>query len=123
MARSRIRKDRNATDIADVILAEWYKILQIGNLPAGNTDAQKEARWDEVLKRVDLTSLSVAFTNILEDNIVEAVLDGVGTANKPLKIVVPMPPANTLPKLDEYVQNNTDFRVGMSAAILFGCGR
>ena len=59
MARSRIRKERNVTDIADVILAEWYKILQLGALAGGDTDSDKNNRRDEVLKRVDLASLSV----------------------------------------------------------------
>ena len=113
MARARARPDRNLTEIADAILAEWYRVMP----PTGQiTEAD--------IQRMDMASLSAAFTAVVEEGMVcRALLDGDGSAAKPLLIVVPRPPAKTRDELDQYVRRNQDFRSGMGAAVLFACGR
>src|SRR5947207_1330065 len=113
MARARAKPDRKLSEIAQVIVAEWYRVLSDNP--------------DKILK-MDAAALSAAFNAILEDpepdpkkqKGFQAILD---EENSPLKIVVPLPPRKTRDELTTYLQNNGDFFAGMGAAVLFGCGR
>ena len=96
------------SDIADVILAEWFRVL-----PETGTGDQHP---------MDEESLTVAFNQILDVHCI-AVLDGEGTEADPIKIVVPRPPRDNQQELRTYLENNSDFRVGMGPASIFGCGR
>jgi|ERR1700674_5689199 hypothetical protein len=108
MARARAKQDKNLSEIADVILAEWYRVLPDIGSTAPLT--------------MDSAALTAAFNQILNTPCI-AVLDGAGTAADPLKIVVPQPPVRNRQLLDNYIKNNSDFRLGMGAAVIFGCGR
>lgn len=105
MARARPRRRRRLSEIGEVILAEWYRVLP-------------EKSGDPVLP-MDPNALSAAFNNIVEAKCI-AVLD-----NEPgfTKILVPWPPATSRDELDEYMRKNSDFISGMGVAALFGCGR
>ena len=109
MARARAKKNRKLIEIAEVIAAEWYRVLP-------------EIAGDPI-QTMDAFALSAAFNDIVDSATgVEAVLDEVG---KPLKIVVPLPPHKVRSKeeLRQYLEDNGDFFVGMGTAVLFGCGR
>jgi hypothetical protein len=109
MARGRVRRDRRNTDIADVVIAEWFRIL-----PATGTGA---------LLKMDANSLTAALNQILEEaDRCQVVTDD---ENAPIKIVIPLPPKKVKNRQDLllYLQDNDDFRQGMGAAALFGCGR
>ncbi|MGE0237174.1 MAG: hypothetical protein AB7S59_00520 [Parvibaculaceae bacterium] len=70
---------------------------------------------------MDKHALTAAFNSILgEDSACQVVLD---VENEPIHIVVPFPPAKTRKDLKDYLEKNGDFRQGMGAAVLFGCGR
>lgn len=105
MARGKIKQGRVSAELSDVIIAEWFRILP-------------EVEGQGILP-VDVHSLTAAFNAIL-DSPCTVVLDVEG---KPINIVVPFPPAKTRQKLKEYLEKNGDFRQGMGAAVLFGCGR
>lgn len=104
MARARVKTDRRITDIADVIISEWFRIL-----PASSGAPLP----------MDKNSLQAAFNQIL-DAPCEVILDVEG---QPIKIVVPVPPAASRTALIQYLDNNKDFQQGMGVAMLFGCGR
>jgi hypothetical protein len=117
MARARARKKRRLREIAEVIVAEWYRVLP------------DQSDIDQTIKPMDKNSLTAALNNILDPNSLErhggqaeAVLD---QENYPLKVVVPLPPhgVGTKQQLDGYLEQNGDFFEGMGAASLFGCGR
>jgi hypothetical protein len=105
MARARAKRGRKLTEIADTILAEWYRVL-----PETSGSAPLQ---------MDVFALTAAFNEILDTQCL-AVLDEVG---QPIKIVVPLPPVDTRAALDAYVQRNGDFAAGMGAAVIFGCGK
>ncbi|MGO4438276.1 hypothetical protein [Rhizobium sp. RAF56] len=110
MARGRIKSGRQSTEIADAILAEWYRILPPANAPGAAA-------------QMDANALTAAFNSVLDpSDKCQVILDEPG---KPIKIVVPLPPAGVKTKEDllGYIQKNDDFRQGMGAAVLFGCGR
>lgn len=112
VARARVKADRRNTDIADAIIAEWYRILPDAPISQADLD----------LRSMDANSLTAAFNQIIEGNRCQAVLD---EANKPLIIAVPRfpPEVTTRKQLLDYLAKNDDFRQGMGAAVLFGCGR
>ena len=105
MARARARPNKSLTEIADIILAEWYRVLpdQPGVPPL----------------LMDEYALTAAFNQVL-DRRCQAVLD---EENQPIKIIVPLPPVKTRAELDDYVRRNGDFRNGVGAAVVFGCGK
>jgi hypothetical protein len=107
MARARVRITKQHNEIARVIIAEWLRILPETNpaLPA---------------KPMDANALTAAFNSILEEPC-QVVLD----EENLVKIAVPRPPlgVRTQAQLQTYLDNNNDFIPGMSAAVLFGCGR
>jgi len=107
MARARVKQGHRSTEIADAIIAEWYRTL-----PPRGVSGQLP---------MDANALTAAFSEIVDARC-EAVLD---IAGHPLKIVVPLPPANVTSREDliDYLRKNDDFRQGMGAAVLFGCGR
>lgn len=106
MARAGTRKGRSAKDIAEVIVAEWFRVLPSANEPRDP--------WE-----MDSNSLTAAFNEILDEPCV-AIVDKKGL---PLNIAVPMPPVKTKEELLEYLNRNKDFFVGLGTASLFGCGR
>jgi hypothetical protein len=103
MARARARANRQQNEIAGVIIAEWFRLLQSRDGADGP---------------MDVGSLTAAFNQIL-DVPCEAIEDGIDS----IKIVVPRPPRKDIAKLQEYLDKNRDFVAGLSAATLFGCGR
>ena len=105
MARARVRQGQSLAAIADIILAEWYRVLP--DQPGGP------------ILDMDLFALTTAFNQVLDDPC-EIIVDEKG---KPIKIVVPLPPVDDRPALDVYVQNNREFRQGMGVALVFGCGK
>ncbi len=105
MARARARRDQSLTAIADIILAEWYRVLP--------------ERPGEPMLPMDAFALTAAFNQILEEPC-QVILD---EENQPIKIVVPLPPVGSRRALDTYIRNNRDFRQGMGVALLFGCGK
>ena len=110
MARGRIKQGRYSTEIADAILAEWYRILPPASAPGAAV-------------QMDANSLTAAINSILDPaDRCQVILDEPG---QPIKIVVPLPPSTvtTREQLVDYIKNNDDFRQGMGAAVLFGCGR
>jgi hypothetical protein len=108
MARARVKRDRKNTDIADAIIAEWYRILPDPNETSTRT--------------MDANALTAAFNRIIDNQRCQAILD---EKDKPIKIVVPLPPPQVTNReqLLNYLMENDDFRQGMAAAVLFGCGR
>jgi hypothetical protein len=112
MARGRVRPDRNSKEISDAILAEWYRVLP--NDPGSGKTPPPPLEMDDM-------ALTAAFNLVLDDQSkCQVVLD---EPDKPIKVVVPLPPVATREKLVEYIENNVDFQQGMGVAILFGCGR
>ncbi|MGE0005116.1 MAG: hypothetical protein AB7S92_05950 [Parvibaculaceae bacterium] len=112
MARGKVRPDRSAKEISDAILAEWYRVLPEGPDANGDIPAPLE---------MDKHALTAAFNLILDDSSrCQVILD---EKDKPIKVVVPFPPAKTRAELLKYIQENADFQQGMGVAILFGCGR
>lgn len=111
MARARPRAGREASEISEVIVAEWYRILP----------DESVADTSDYPLAMDVNALSAAF-NFIIDEVCVAVPDEAG---KPLKIIVPLPPAGVVTKqdLERYLRRNGDFLPGMGAAVLFGCGR
>lgn len=105
MARARARRDQSLTAIADIILAEWYRVLP---------EQPGEPRLP-----MDAFALTTAFNQILDEPC-QVILD---EDDQPIKIVVPLPPVGSRPALDTYIRNNRDFRQGMGVALLFGCGK
>jgi hypothetical protein len=105
MARARVRGNQSLSAIADIILAEWYRVLP--DQPGGP------------ILQMDPFALTAAFNQVLDDPC-EVILDEL---EKPIKIVVPLPPVKSRPALDTYIRNNKDFRQGMGVALLFGCGK
>jgi hypothetical protein len=103
MARARAKRNRQQNEIAEVIIAEWFRLLDTAEGADG---------------KMDVGSLTAALNEIL-DVPCEAIEDGVEI----VKIVVPRPPRKTKAALQEYLDKNRDFVPGMSAAALFGCGR
>lgn len=112
MARARTREGRHSSEISNIILAEWYRVMPLtGSIT------------EDDIQKMDMSALTAAFNAIIEgDRVCKAVLDGDGE-NSPLIFVVPRPPRTTRAELDRYVERNGDFQMGMGAAILFGCGR
>jgi hypothetical protein len=117
MARGRARPGRRLTEISEVIVAEWFRVLP--DIPG------------DPITDMDQNSLTAAFSEIVNlndpglsrhKNLVEAVLD---KRDEPLKILVPLPPFGVTSKLQlqNYLEDNDDFIVGMATATLFGCGR
>lgn len=113
MARAQAKRDRQLAEIADVIAAEWFRVLPED--PAGTAQA------------MDAAALTAAFNSILDVSprhrgLAVAVLD---VENEPLRIIVPLPPERVRSKgeLQTYLTRNSDFRIGMGTAALFGCGR
>ncbi len=107
MARGKVRPGRVSSELADVIVGEWFRILP--------------DTADGSFKEMDLNAVTAAFNLILgDDSRCQAIPDEEG---KPIKIVVPLPPKKTRAELETYLKNNSDFRQGMGAAVLFGCGR
>ena len=110
MARARVRANRTARDLSDVILAEWYRVLppaSVGGDPLP----------------MDANALTGAFNQILDPmDQCQVILD---VKSEPLRIVAPLPPHNvrTREDLEAYLERNSDFRQGMGLAMLFGCGR
>jgi hypothetical protein len=111
MARARTRPGRTSSEISEVILAEWFRILP---------DASLTDRTGYPLA-IDINALSAAFNFIIDEPCI-AVPD---VAGQPLKIIVPLPPqtVETKQDLEAYLRRNGDFVPGMGAAVLFGCGR
>lgn len=114
MARARPKNHRRSSDIAELIVAEWYRILPYRGQGATNLE-------------IDVASLTAALNNILN---VSARHGGVAIAvpdveGQPLKVIIPLPPEGVADReaLDEYLARNQDFFDGMGAASLFGCGR
>ena len=105
MARARVRPDQSLAAIADIILAEWYRVLP--DQPTRPPLA------------MDPFALTTAFNQVLLDPC-QVILDQPG---QPVKIVVPLPPVPDRAALDVYVQNNRDFRQGIGVALVFGCGK
>jgi hypothetical protein len=104
MARARVKRSRQQTEIAEVIIAEWFRILP-------ETLGDPRAAYD-------VNSLKAAFSDIIEQQC-RVEFD----APDQIVIVVPQPPAPTKSLLRDYLTRNEDFLQGMSAAVLFGCGR
>jgi hypothetical protein len=105
MARAKAKRNRQQTEIAQAIIAEWFRILP------ENTGTPGE---------MDEYSLTAAFNDIL-DRTAKAIID----EEDVVVIVVPRPPAGVTNRaeLKDYLSRNQDFVVGMSSAALFGCGR
>ncbi|MER9432906.1 hypothetical protein [Mesorhizobium sp. M0408] len=105
MARAKAKRNRQQTEIAQAIIAEWFRVLPDSTGNIGTMDA---------------FSLTAAFNDIL-DRPTKAIIDEAAVVN----IVVPLPPAGVANRdqLREYLALNQDFVVGMSVAALFGCGR
>ncbi|ESY10527.1 hypothetical protein NKI46_29425 [Mesorhizobium sp. M0615] len=105
MARARAKRNRQQTEIAQAIIAEWFRVLPESSGSIGAMDEY---------------SLTAAFNDIL-DRPALAIIDDPTV----VKIVVPLPPAGiaTRDQLRDYLARNQDFVAGMSAAALFGCGR
>lgn len=105
MARARAKRNRQQTEIAQAIIAEWFRVLPETSGAPGTMDAN---------------SLTAAFNDIL-DKTAKAIID----EENVIVIVVPLPPAGVTNRsqLREYLERNQDFVAGMSAAALFGCGR
>ena len=107
MARGKIKEGRVSAELSDVIIAEWFRVLP-------DVDGQG-------ILGMDVNALTAAFNSILgDDSPCQVILD---VAGEPINIVVPRPPATTRDKLKDYLEKNGDFRQGMGAAVLFGCGR
>jgi hypothetical protein len=117
MARVRGRPTRQLTELSEVILAEWYRVLP--------------AKKGDPIAQMDKNALTAAFSEVIDlgdeglirhGNRVEAVID---EEKRPLKLLVPLPPYGITSKeeLDDYLEANDDFKVGMAVAMLFGCGR
>jgi hypothetical protein len=108
MARGELRPGRTLAELSDVIIAEWFRILP--DTPDGR------------FKDMDLNALTAAFNLILgDDSRCQAIAD---MENQPIRLVVPLPPKKTrAEELESYLEENDDFRQGMGAAVLFGCGR
>lgn len=102
MARARAKRNRQQAELAEAIIAEWFRML---SMPLGQ-------------REMDVGALTASFNEIL-DSPCEAIADGVDH----VKIVVPQPPAADVAGLIDYLERNGDFKQGMSAAVLFGCGR
>jgi hypothetical protein len=120
MARARIKRDKTAADLSDIILAEWFRLL---DPTEPTTPAGKAAAMARFVANADIDSLSAAFGKVLDNAVCEAVIDGDGSVAAPVKIIVPRPPRLGQKELYDYLDSNSDFRAGMGAAILFGCGR
>jgi hypothetical protein len=105
MARAKAKHNRQQTEIAQAIIAEWFRVLP------ESSGAPLE---------MDSYSLTAAFDDIL-DRPAKAIIDDENF----VVIVVPRPPAGVTTKaqLKDYLTRNQDFVAGMSAAALFGCGR
>ena len=104
MARARPKANRRLSEVANLIIAEWYRVLP-------------ETATGPILP-MDAHSLTAALNQVLDEPC-QAVLDEPSL----IKIAIPLPPATTKVGLDVYLQNNVDFVVGMSNATIFGCGR
>jgi hypothetical protein len=105
MARARVRPGHSVSEISDAIIAEWSRVLP----PEGSNSPQLE---------MDVNALTAAFNRVLEDPC-RVILDEAG---KPIWIAVPLPPVSNRKELEDYLRNNGDFKPGMGAAVLFGCG-
>jgi hypothetical protein len=108
MARGKIKHDHRSTDIADAIIAEWYRILPPRGSAAGPMT-------------MDASALTAAFNQILGEPRCQAVIDTADMIN----IAVPLPPKEVTSReeLLDYLEKNDEFRQGMGSAVLFGCGR
>lgn len=104
MARARPRPERRLTEIAHLIVSEWYRVL-----PEDSSGQMLE---------MDAHSLTAGLNQILDEPC-QAVIDEPGF----IKIVIPLPPVSTRAELTEYLDDNGDFMVGMGSAVIFGCGR
>jgi hypothetical protein len=99
MARGRIRRQHRLTEIGEVIVAEWYRVLT-----SGDSSIDGPALTAAFSRIIDLTDPGLTRHN----NKVVAVPDVV---NSPMKIVVPLPPygVNSVGQLDNYLDENFDF--------------
>jgi len=115
MARALAQQGRQLSEIGDLFLAEWYRVLpdHSGSSPADPLTLGG---------KMDLAALTAALNQILDANC-EAILDGNGSATAKLKIVVPLPPVTDRQELKNYLKYNTDYARGMGAAVVFGCGK
>ena len=104
MARARPKPERRLTEIAHLIVSEWYRVLP-------EDSSQPVLEMDE-------HSLTAGLNEILDERC-RAVLDEPGF----IKIVIPLPPVGTKAELDTYLDDNGDFMIGMGSASIFGCGR
>lgn len=110
MARARAKRNRQQNEIAEAIVAEWFRVLP--EVPNGSP-----------IPPVDLSSLTAAFNDVLDVTCVAIAGEVTLNNQEVLRILVPKPPANSKTALREYLKDNRDFIPGMSAAVLFGCGR
>ena len=106
MARARPKPERRLTEIAHLIVSEWYRVL-----PPHDSGPQ-------TIRDMDEHSLTAGLNEILDERC-RAVLDEPGF----IKIIIPLPPVETKAELDAYLDDNGDFMVGMGSAVIFGCGR
>ena len=104
MARARPKPERRLTEIAHLIVSEWYRVLP--------------ENASEPMLQMDAHSLTAGLNQILDEPC-QAVLDEPGF----IKIVIPLPPVATRDELTDYLEDNGDFMVGMGSAVIFGCGR
>lgn len=103
---ARFGKKNSTTDleqIADLIIAEWFRVV-----PDGPGD----------ILEMDTNALTAALNNIL-DVPCQAVPDKEDLVH----VVIPYPPRKTRAELEEYLDQNGQFRTKMTDATIFGCGR
>jgi hypothetical protein len=111
MARARAKQNRQQNEIAEAIIAEWFRILP--EVPPATPTSVT----------IDYGSLTAAFNDILDVQCVAIAGEELMGTQEVIRILVPKPPANSQRGLRAYLQNNRDFVSGLSSAALFGCGR
>lgn len=104
MARFGKKPGKNLEEIADLIVAEWFRVVP-------------EGPGEDILE-MDTNALTAALNNLL-DVPCQAVPDKEDLVH----VVIPYPPGKTRAELEQYLAENNQFRKKMTEASFFGCGR
>jgi hypothetical protein len=104
MARFGGKPNKDLEEIADLIIAEWFRVVP-------------ENPGEDVLE-MDINALTAALNNLL-DLPCRAVADEENLVH----VIIPYPPAKTRAELEDYLTKNGQFKKKMTEATLFGCGR
>ena len=103
MARFGKKPGKDLEVIADLIIAEWFRVVPVDPGP---------------ILEMDTNALTAALNNLL-DVPCQAVPDKENLVH----IVIPYPPKKTRAELETYLNSHNQFRKDMTEATLFGCGR